>query len=192
MTNIGTAPLPREPYEGLPELPKFTLTSTDIQDGGTAPEWMRSALFGVVGGQDRSAAVLERLPEGTKSFVLTCFDPDAPVPSGFWHWTVSNIPANVTSIDTGADAPAGALTHRNDAGVAGFLRCPPAGHGPHRYIFCVTAVDVEKLDIDENASPAVVNFNLLGQRPGPCVPDRHLRGTGGLAACRPSLTSPAP
>ena len=54
MTNIGTAPLPREPYAGLPELPEFTLTSTDIQDGGTAPEWMRSALFGIAGGQDRS------------------------------------------------------------------------------------------------------------------------------------------
>ena len=142
MTNIGTAPLPREPYAGLPELPEFTLTSTDVQDGGTAPEWMRSALFGVAGGQDRSPQLSwSGFPEGTKSFVLTCFDPDAPVPSGFWHWTVSNIPANVTSIDTGADAPAG---------------------GPHRYIFCVTAVDVEKLDIDENASPAVVNFNLLG------------------------------
>lgn len=122
MTNIGTAPLPREPYAGLPELPEFTLTSTDIQDGGTAPEWMSSALFGVAGGQDRSPQLSwSGFPEGTKSFVLTCFDPDAPVPSGFWHWTVSNIPANVTSIATGADAPAGALTHRNDAGVAGFL-----------------------------------------------------------------------
>ena len=66
-------------------------------------------------------------------------------------------------MDPGGDAPAGALTHRNDAGVAGFLGAPqPACPGPHRYIFCVTAVDVEKLDIDENASPAVVNFNLLG------------------------------
>lgn len=54
MSNLGTAPLPREPYAGLPELPEFTLTSTDIQDGGTAPEWMCSALFGVAGGQDRS------------------------------------------------------------------------------------------------------------------------------------------
>ena len=150
MSSIGSAPLPREPYADLPELPEFTLTSTDVQDGGTAPEWMRSALFGVAGGQDRSPQLSwSGFPEGTKSFVLTCFDPDAPVPSGFWHWTVSNIPAEVTSIDTGADAPAGALTHRNDAGVAG-------------YIFCVTAVDVEKLDIDESATPAVVNFNLLG------------------------------
>ena len=135
MSNLGTAPLPREPYAGLPELPEFTLTSTDIQDGGTAPEWMCSALFGVAGGQDRSPQLSwSGFPEGTKSFVLTCFDPDAPVPSGFWHWTISNIPANVTSIDTGADAPAGALMHRNDAGVAGFLgAAPPAGHGPHRY-----------------------------------------------------------
>ena len=154
MSSIGSAPLPREPYAGLPELPEFTLTSTDVQDGGTAPEWMRSALFG----QDRSPQLSWRgFPEGTKSFVLTCFDPDAPTPSGFWHWTVSNIPAEVASIDAGADTPAGALTHRNDAGVAGFL-----GAGPHRYIFCVTAVDVEKLDIDESATPAVVNFNLLG------------------------------
>lgn len=165
MSSIGSAPLPREPYAGLPELPEFTLTSTDVQDGGTAPEWMRSALFGVAGGQDRSPQLSwSGFPEGTKSFVLTCFDPDAPTPSGFWHWTLSNIPAEVTSIDAGADAPAGALTHRNDAGVAGFLgAAPPAGHGPHRYIFCVTAVDVEKLDIDESATPAVVNFNLLGQ-----------------------------
>ena len=106
---------------------------TSVQDGGTAPEWMRSALFGVAGGQDRSPQLSwSGFPEGTKSFVLTCFDPDAPTPSGFWHWTVSNIPAEVTSIDTGADAPAGALTHRNDAGVAGFLgAAPPAGPGPH-------------------------------------------------------------
>lgn len=65
MSNLGTAPLPREPYAGLPELPEFTLTSTDIQDGGTAPEWMCSALFGVAGGSGSlPAAVMERLPRG--------------------------------------------------------------------------------------------------------------------------------
>ena len=112
MSSIGSAPLPREPYAGLPELPEFTLTSTDVQDGGTAPEWMRSALFGVTGGQDRSPQLSwSGFPEGTKSFVLTCFDPDAPTPSGFWHWTVSNIPAEVTSIDTGG----GCTCRRPDA-----------------------------------------------------------------------------
>ena len=172
MTNIGTAPLPREPYAGLPDLPEFTLTSTDIQDGGTAPEWMRSALFGIAGGQDRSPQLSwSGFPEGTKSFVLTCFDPDAPVPSGFWHWTVSNIPANVTSIDTGADAPAGALTHRNDAGVAGFPgAAPPAGHRPHPHIFRVTPGGGGKPDNDEKASPPRGDFNPPPHRPGRPLP----------------------
>ena len=146
-----------DPYAPLADVPSFDIASEDIVDG--------ERLADTLAGDNATSPQLSwsGAPEGTKTYAVTCFDPDAPVPSGFWHWTVSNIPANVTSIDTGADAPAGALTHRNDAGVAGFLgAAPPAGHGPHRYIFCVTAVDVEKLDIDENASPAVVNFNLLG------------------------------
>ena len=122
MSNLGTAPLPREPYAGRLSLPEFTLTSTDIQDGGTAPHGCAPpfSAWRAVRTVPRSCpgAVSPRAPS---PFVLTCFDPDAPVPSGFWHWTVSTIPANVTSIDTGADAPAGALTHRNDAGVAGLL-----------------------------------------------------------------------
>ena len=155
--NIDQRPLAPSPYDGL-NVPTFTLSSTVLTDGAPMP----TSATADAGSLSPDLA-WHGFPQETASFMLTCFDPDAPVPSGFWHWTVSNIPANVTSIDTGADAPAGALTHRNDAGVAGFLgAAPPAGHGPHRYIFCVTAVDVEKLDIDENASPAVVNFNLLG------------------------------
>ena len=161
--NLGTAPLPREPYAGLPDLPLFNLTSTDLENGATAPTAMLSALFGVPGGQDQSPQLSwSGFPEETKSFVVTCYDPDAPTPSGFWHWTVSNIPATVTSLEAGAAAPHGAPTQRNDAGVPGFLgAAPPAGHGPHRYIFCVTAVDVPELEVDENTSPAVVNFNLF-------------------------------
>lgn len=162
-TPTSHAPLPRDPYEGLTKLPEFTLTSTDITDGGTAPTTMLSALFGVPGGQDLSPQLSwSGFPADTQSFVITCYDPDAPTPSGFWHWAVSNIPAAVTSLEAGAAAPHGALTHRNDAGVPGFLgAAPPAGHGPHRYIFCVTAVDVPELEVDENTSPAVVNFKLF-------------------------------
>ena len=171
--NLGTAPLPREPYAGLPDLPLFNLTSTDLENGAAAPTAMLSALFGVPGGQDQSPQLSwSGFPEETKSFVVTCYDPDAPTPSGFWHWTVSNIPAAVTALETNAGAivggqggaalPAGAIAHRNDAGTPGFVgAAPPAGHGPHRYIFCVTAVDVTELEVDENTSPAVVNFNLF-------------------------------
>ena len=98
--NLGTAPLPREPYAGLPDLPLFNLTSTDLENGAAAPTAMLSALFGVPGGQDQSPQLSwSGFPEETKSFVVTCYDPDAPTPSGFWHWTVSNIPASVTALD---------------------------------------------------------------------------------------------
>lgn len=163
-TATSRAPLPREPYAGLPALPEFTLTSTEITNGGEAPEWMLSGLFGVPGGKDRSPQLSwSGFPKETRSFVITCFDPDAPTPSGFWHWCLSNIPATVTELPGGiTELPEGALAHRNDAGQPGFLGAtPPAGHGPHRYIFCITAVDTARLDIDEHATPTVVEFNLF-------------------------------
>lgn len=156
--------LNRQPYADLPDLPTFTLTSTDLQEGQALPQAQVSGIMGC-GGQDISPQLSwSGFPPETKSFVVTCFDPDAPTPSGFWHWTVSNLPVDVTELASGAaeNLPAGALAHVNDAGTRGYIgAAPPAGHGPHRYIFCVTAVDVEHLDLDENASPAVVNFNLF-------------------------------
>ena len=98
-TPTSHAPLPRDPYEGLTKLPEFTLTSTDITDGGTAPTTMLSALFGVPGGQDLSPQLSwSGFPADTQSFVITCYDPDAPTPSGFWHLTVSKKTAAVTSL----------------------------------------------------------------------------------------------
>ncbi|VEJ30632.1 putative kinase inhibitor [Rothia dentocariosa] len=80
--NLGTAPLPREPYAGLPDLPLFNLTSTDLENGAAAPTAMLSALFGVPGGQDQSPQLSwSGFPEETKSFVVTCYDPDAPTPA---------------------------------------------------------------------------------------------------------------
>ena len=156
--------LNRQPYADLPELPTFTLTSTDLEDGAPLPQAQVSGIMGC-GGQDISPQLAwSGFPPETKSCVGTCVDPDAPTPSGFWHWAVSNLPADVTELASGAaeNLPAGALTHLNDAGTRGYVgAAPQAGHGPHRYIFCVTAVDVERLDLDENASPAVVNFNLF-------------------------------
>jgi Raf kinase inhibitor-like YbhB/YbcL family protein len=104
-------------------------------------------------------------PEGTASFVVTCFDPDAPIVSGFWHWVAVNIPASVTSLPTGAGAsdeslPGAAFHVRNDFGAAAYGgSAPPKGDMVHRYYFVVHAVDVETLDVS-GASPAVVGFNL--------------------------------
>jgi Raf kinase inhibitor-like YbhB/YbcL family protein len=105
-------------------------------------------------------------PAGTKSFAVTCFDPDAPTGSGFWHWVVINIPANVTSLDLGAGdpkvgkLPAGALQTRTDFGAPGYGGpCPPVGGDPHRYIFTVHAVGTE-LQLPADISAAIVGFQL--------------------------------
>ena len=134
----------------------FTLTSTGFADGGTLPDAQ------VMAKGNRSPQLSwSGAPEGTKSFAVTCYDPDAPTGSGFWHWTVANISAEVTDLAEGADVPRGAVEGRTDFGKPGFGgAAPPAGHGPHRYIFTVFAVDVDRLDVTPENSGAVFGFNL--------------------------------
>ena len=137
----------------------FTLTSSSFKDGGTLPDAQVKAKG------DRSPHLRwSGAPEGTKSFAVTCYDPDAPTGSGFWHWTVANIPADVTELAEGAspDAmPPGCVEGRTDYGPPGFGgAAPPPGHGPHRYIFTVFAVDTERLDVTPDNSGAVFGFNL--------------------------------
>jgi Raf kinase inhibitor-like YbhB/YbcL family protein len=145
-------------------LPGFTLTSTDISDGKPLSLDQVSALGGA-GGRDISPQLSwSGFPAETKSFAVTVYDPDAPTASGFWHWVVANIPVGTTSVATGGSGqlPAGAVTLRNDAGLHEYTGAfPPAGHGAHRYFIVVHAVGVERLEVDENASPAYLGFNLF-------------------------------
>lgn len=153
-----------DPNWKLPDVPAFDLTSPDFAHGDVLPT---SARGGDVGGEDRSPALTwSGAPEGTQSYVLTVYDPDAPTGSGFWHWSVSDIPASVTSLEAGAgtdDAllPEGATRRRNEYGTDTFLgAAPPAGHGPHRYVFTLSALDVPVLEVPDGATPAVVGFML--------------------------------
>lgn len=158
-----------DPNWNLPEVPSFTLESPDFADGGQLPQWARSGIFGA-GGEDRSPALSwSGAPASTKSFVLTCYDPDAPTGSGFWHWAVYNIPADVTSLPADAGnpnaglLPEAAITVANEARLERFLgAAPPQGHGPHRYVFTVTALDTAELAIPVGSTPAFLGFNLLG------------------------------
>ena len=137
----------------------FTLTSNDITDGGVLPDTQVQAK-----GNTSPHLAWSGAPDGTKSFAVTCYDPDAPTGSGFWHWTVANIPADVSELATGASSgglPKGAVEGRTDYGDVGFGgAAPPPGHGPHRYIFTVFAVDVDSLQVTPDNSGAVFGFNL--------------------------------
>jgi Raf kinase inhibitor-like YbhB/YbcL family protein len=165
---MADRPLSYDPYAHLPEVPSFPVTSTDIADGDVLPMPHVSGVMGA-GGADRSPQLSwSGFPEGTRSFAVTVFDPDAPTASGFWHWAVANIPAAVTELPAGAGdkvaprLPDGAIQLRNDGGFAGYVgAAPPAGHGPHRYFVVVHAVDTETLDVTADTTPAVLGFNLF-------------------------------
>lgn len=155
------------PYDNLPQLPAFTLTSKAVTDGQPLGNDQVSGIMGAGGSDISPDLAWSGFPEETRSFAVTVYDPDAPTASGFWHWAVANLPATVTElpegIGDGSSLPGDALTLANDASVRRFVgAAPPAGHGPHRYYIAVHAVGVEKLDLPEGATPAYLGFNLFG------------------------------
>lgn len=143
------------------------LRSPAFEEGGRLPDTHVFNGFGCSGGNVSPALEWSDPPAGTKSFAVTVYDPDAPTGSGWWHWTVFNIPADVRSLPAGAGDPSGAKLPpgagqgRTDFGMAGYGgACPPPGDPPHRYIFTVWALDADRLPLDSQASGAMVGFNL--------------------------------
>jgi Raf kinase inhibitor-like YbhB/YbcL family protein len=157
---------PTDPYDALPKLPLFSLTSNSITNGQPLATPQISGIMGA-GGEDVSPQLSwSGFPDETRSFAVTVYDPDAPTLSGFWHWAVANLPADVIELPDdagdGSELPGDALQLVNDAGMRRYVgAAPPPGHGPHRYYVAVHAVDVEKLDLLEDASPAFLGFNLF-------------------------------
>ena len=143
----------------------FTLTSPDIADGSTIAQSFEFDGFGCSGRNQSPVLRWSGAPEGTKGFAVNVYDPDAPTGSGFWHWYVIDLPASVSELPAnagakgGAHLPAGARQIRNDYGqYAWGGMCPPPGDKPHRYIFTVHALGVEKLEIPDDATAALAGF----------------------------------
>ena len=145
----------------------FTVTSPDFANGGTIPMAQVFNEGGCKGQSISPALSWSGAPAGTKSFAVTLYDPDAPTGSGWWHWTVFNIPPSVHSLAAGAgDAgstslPAGAGEGRTDFGFSHYGGpCPPVGEPPHHYEITVFAVKVAHLPLNAQSSGGMVGFVL--------------------------------
>lgn len=152
----------------------FTVTSPQVAAGGTLGSAQVFDGFGCQGGNQSPALVWSGAPAGTRSFAVTVYDPDAPTGSGWWHWVVYDLPATTTRLPANAGTadgralPAPAAQGRTDYGSPGFGgACPPVGDRPHRYVFTVHALKVDRLEVPAGASAAMVGYflgmNRLGQ-----------------------------
>lgn len=146
----------------------FELSSTDISDNATLSAAQVYSGFGCSGGNLAPQLSWKDAPAGTQSFALTVYDPDAPTGSGWWHWTVFDIPASVSQLPRGATAktlPAGSQQGRNDYGSQSFGgACPPAGSAPHRYVFTLHALKVAHLEAPPGASSALLGYLINSSR----------------------------
>ncbi|GAA3613553.1 YbhB/YbcL family Raf kinase inhibitor-like protein [Flavivirga amylovorans] len=143
----------------------FTLSSKDLGGEATINEEFNG--FGCTGKNQSPQLSWKNAPEGTKSFAITMYDPDAPTGSGWWHWIVFDIPSSINELVSNAGdfklnlTPKGAIQSITDYGTNGYGGpCPPQGHGLHQYIITVYALKTDKLGLDKNTNPAVVGYYL--------------------------------
>jgi len=143
----------------------FTLSSNNL--GGQTTKVEEFNGFGCTGENQSPQLSWANAPEGTKSFAITMYDPDAPTGSGWWHWLAFDIPSDVNELVANAGkvdlnlAPKEVIQSITSFGANGYGGpCPPEGHGIHQYIFTVHALKVDKLGLDANANPSVVGYYL--------------------------------
>lgn len=143
----------------------FTLTSNNL--GGQSSQKEEFNGFGCEGENTSPQLSWANPPEGTESFAISMFDPDAPTGSGWWHWVVFNIPKHMNKLETNSGnidlnlMPKEVIQSINDYGFKGFGGpCPPTDHGYHEYKISIFALKTKSLNLDENTNPTVVGYNI--------------------------------
>jgi Raf kinase inhibitor-like YbhB/YbcL family protein len=141
----------------------FELTSNLKPNQAIPPDYYAN-VFGCTAKNLSPELEWKNPPPGTKSFAVTFFDQSAPTGSGFWHYVLFDIPADVRKINLGnlstGKIPSGAVESITDAGQPGYFGpCPPVGR-KHTYIYTVYALKIEKLGVPRTSTPAYVGFNF--------------------------------
>jgi len=143
----------------------FTLTSNDL--GGEASIDQEFNGFGCTGKNQSPQLSWKNAPQGTKSFAVTMYDPDAPTGSGWWHWVVFDIPSTINELVSNAGnvtlnlAPRESIQSITNYGTNGYGGpCPPKGHGLHQYVITIYALKTDKLGLNKETNPAVVGYYL--------------------------------
>lgn len=157
----------------VPNVNAFEVVSKDVKAGKPMSRAQEYQGFDCNGGNTSPQLAWKDAPAGTRSFALTVHDPDVPSGSGWWHWLIFNIPADVRELPAGAGdpasglAPAGSVQSRNDFGTHGYGgACPPKGESAHHYQFKLFALDVERLEIGPDSSGALVGYLLNAHKLG--------------------------
>ncbi|SNY92854.1 hypothetical protein SAMN04515647_3120 [Cohaesibacter sp. ES.047] len=152
------------------------LTSPDFHDGDPLPA--KSVSQGL-GGEDLSPTLQwSGVPSEAKSLALTCYDPDAPTGSGFWHWIIVNLPVSENGEISSASLPDMAKSALNDAGTENFTGAyPPPDDPAHRYIFTLHALSLEEID-PSNITGAYVRFNIMRNQIDSASITGHFKNNG--------------
>ncbi|MEY4591858.1 MAG: hypothetical protein RIR18_753 [Pseudomonadota bacterium] len=151
----------------------FTVTSNTISPNQNLSIDQVYNGFGCYGRNISPEISWQNAPAGTKSFAITAYDPDAPTGSGWWHWVVYNIPGNTRTVPENAgiadstSLPTGSVQGRTDFGTSAYGgACPPPGDKPHRYVFTVHALKVERLELPADATAALIGYMINANRLG--------------------------
>ena len=136
----------------------FSISSTAFGTGGNIP-----SKFTCDAGQTSPSPALawSDAPTGTKSFVLIMDDPDVPMPGGFTHWVLADIPGSAKALPEGFAVGSLGVSANSGFGRPGYGGpCPPTG--AHHYHFKLSALDVETIGVAQGAKRADVEKAMAG------------------------------